>query len=193
MPQQHDPLPEADNDAVYYHLMTAQQQESQRAVEPSTQDQQEYEYEFHPEDVELLVLWEKHTNKNFGLWLLLMSLVSMVLMPYAPFFTPVVSLFFALMSVFFYLRAQLTHAAQVIRDVEFYIYHPTFQWMSGGFTLAVSFLAYFAAVMVPYSAVPASLQSLLFLVSMNFVIYTPLAISRVIRQRTLRRKRHRVD
>ena len=197
MPQQQDPLPESEIEAVFYHLITAQQPQDARAPEPqpeaAPQLDPEYEYEFHPQDLSDLVNWEKQTSRSFGIWLLLMSLVSLVLIPHTPFFTPVVSLFFALMSVLFSLRSHLTHAEQVIRDVEFYIQRPTFQWLSGSFTLAVSFLIYFAAVMVPYSPVPAALQSLLFLVAMNFAIYTPMAVSRVIRQRTLRRKRHLVD
>lgn len=197
MPQQHDPLPESELEAVYYHLMTSQQQAQQRAYdaqpEHAPQPEPDKALEFHPDDLADLVAWEKHTNRNIGLWLVLSMMVSMVLIPHVPFFTPVVALFFATMSVFFLIRAYLTHAAQVIREVAFYIDHPTFQWMSGGFTLAVSFLTYFFAVMIPYSAVPAALQSLLFLVSMNFALYTPVAIMRVIRQRTLRRKRRLAD
>jgi len=197
MPQQ--PLPENELDAIYYHLMTAQQQDTQRApdrqTEPATQHQPEleFDYEFHPDDVASLVTWEQQTTQNIALWLILTVVISTVLIPYAPFFTPVVALFFVTMSAFFYIRSRLTHEAQVIRDVEFYVQHPTFQWMSGGFTLAVSFLMYFFAVITPYSAVPSAVQPLLFLVAMNFALYTPISIMRVIRQRTLRRKHHVVD
>ena len=195
MSGQQDRLPDTEINAVYYHLITAQQHDYDYAPEPLSQTEIQYDpepelaYDFHPDDLDALVDWEQKTARSIALWLVLMTLVTVAFVPFAPFFTPLVALFFGIMSVLFYIRARLINEAQIIHDLKSALQRPTSQWMGGSFALAFSLFTYLIALLVPYSAMPAETRTLMFFVSMNFVLYTPIAIIRVIRQRTLRRKR----
>lgn len=196
MSGQYDRQPDTEIDGLYYHLITANAHDTERDVSrlarPDVQPEQnpELDYDYHPDDLAELAQWEERTGYNIALWMVLMAVVCVVVVPYAPLFTPLVSVLFGLMSAVFYLRARFITQAQLESLLDWYHQYPVLQWTGGSLTLSLSIMAYFFAVMVPYSAVPASVQTLLFLVAMNFSMYTPIAIIRVIRQRGLRKKWH---
>jgi hypothetical protein len=100
-----------------------------------------------------------------------------------------VAVFFMVMSTLFYLRSKTTSDERVEKSLDYFQHNSVLQWTEANGSLMLSGIAYLMAVMVPYYAVPNSLQVLLFLVAMNFTLYTPIAIMRTIRQRTLRKKR----
>lgn len=188
MSQQPEHSPETEINAVYYHLITSQQHEKDLAYDPETLPKPKVE--FHPDDVQTLVRWERNISRNIALWLVLMLAIIMVLIPFAPVFTPIFATGYALVGIFFYLRSRLLHETHIIQTLETTVAHPTHQWVSGGLALGMSLFAYYVATLVPYIAIPSSVQLLLFLTSMSFALYTPIAIIRVIHQRSLRRKHH---
>jgi len=190
MSGQLDRQPQNEIDGLYYHLITAPERDRQpnpnRLAAPETAPDPDYEY--HPDDLADLVRWEKKTNSNIALWLLLMTVVTTVIVPFAPLFTPMVAVFFTLMSAFFYLRGKSATDTQVEQTLDWNRQVPVMQWMGASSSLTIGAVVYLFAIMVPYSAVPFAVQALLFLIAMNFVLYTPVAIMRTIRQRTLRKK-----
>lgn len=195
MSGQYDRQPQNEIDGLYYHLITAPEREQEQTVQrlalpeadPNLEPIRAYDY--HPDDVADLARWEQKTYGNVALWLLLMTVMSTVVVPFVPVFTPMVAMFFALMSVAFFLRSKLASEARVEASLEYHRQFPTMQWMGASSALSASATVYIFAVLVPYIAVPAVVQILLFLVAMNFTLYIPIAIMRTIRQRTLRRKR----
>jgi len=191
MSRQLDRQPQNEIDGLYYHLITAREHESIRGPSHLVAPDADHElaYDYHPDDLADLVRWEQKIYTNIAMWLLLMTVVSAVVVPFAPLFTPVIAMFFALMSTVFYLWSRQTNEDRMEQTLDWYQQYPFMQWMSASGSLTVSAIVYLFAVMVPYSAVPASVQTLLFLVAMNFTIYTPIAIIRTIRQRLLRKKR----
>ncbi|GEM_PF-2975139 len=195
MSGQQDRQPQNEIDGLYYHLITAPEQDYQhnyeRLAQPETETDRDLDYDYHPDDLADLVAWEQRTYSNIALWLLLMTVVSTVIVPFAPVFTLLVAMFFALMSVVFYLWSKSATEAKVEANLNRYSRIPMLQWMGASGALTVSAIVYMFAVMVPYSAVPAAVQTLLFLVAMNFTLYIPITIMRTIRQRTLRKKRLR--
>jgi membrane protein implicated in regulation of membrane protease activity len=146
-------------------------------------------YDYHPDDVMDLVRWERKIYYAIALWLLLMSAISVGLVSFVPLFTALVAVFFMVMSTLFYLRSKTTSDERVEKSLDYFQQNSVLQWTEANGSLMLSGIAYLMAVMVPYYAVPNSLQVLLFLVAMNFTLYTPIAIMRTIRQRTLRKKR----
>lgn len=159
----------------------------QRLVMPQSDDALAYDY--HPDDVADLVRWERKVYHTIALWLLSMAAISVGLVSFVPLFTALVALFFMVMSTLFYFRSQTTTDERVEKSLDYFQHNSVLQWTEANGSLMLSGIAYLMAVMVPYYAVPNTLQVLLFLVAMNFTLYTPVAIMRTIRQRTLRKKR----
>lgn len=195
MSGQQDRQPQNEIDGLYYQLMTTPQREHQpehhRLVAPETTPEADpdHAYDYHPDDLKELVQWEQKTYSNIALWLLLMTVVSAVVVPFAPVFTMLVAIFFALMSVVFYLWSKTATIERVEKSLNHYQHNPMMQWAGASTSLSISAVIYLLAMLVPYSAVPATVQTLLFLLAMNFTLYTPIAIIHTILQRTLRKKR----